>query len=70
LRSRGDRRQYFRARAVARDGAIVVTPMAGQGSGQATGMIGANAFAVVEAGTKEIAAGDAVDIVLFGPIDA
>lgn len=69
LRSRGDRRQYFRARAAAREGAIVVTPMAGQGSGQSTGMIGANAFAVVEAGTKEIAAGEAVEIVLFGPIE-
>jgi molybdopterin molybdotransferase len=70
LRSRGDRRQYFRARAVARDGAIVAVPMSGQGSGQSTGMVGANAFAVVEAGTKEIAAGDPVDVVLFGPIEA
>ncbi len=70
LRSRGDRRQYFRARAAARDGRIVVTPMTGQGSGQSTGMIGANAFAVVDAGTHELAAGDEVEIVLFGPIEA
>lgn len=70
LRSRGDRRQYFRARAAAREGALLVTPMTGQGSGQSTGMIGANAFAVVEAGTREIAAGEPIDIVLFGPIEA
>jgi molybdopterin molybdotransferase len=70
LRSRGDRRQYFRARATARDGRIVVTPMTGQGSGQSTGMIGANAFAVVDAGTRELAAGDEVEIVLFGPLEA
>ena len=70
LRSRGDRRQYFRARAVAREGAIVAIPTTGQGSGQSTGMVGANAFAVVEAGTKEVAAGEAVDIVLFGTLEA
>lgn len=70
LRSRGDRRQYFRARALARDGRIVVTPMSGQGSGQSTGMIGANAFAVVDPGQRELAAGDEVEIVVFGALDA
>ncbi|HEY0592293.1 MAG TPA: gephyrin-like molybdotransferase Glp [Thermoanaerobaculia bacterium] len=70
LRSRGDRRQYFRARAAAKEGRLVVTPMTGQGSGQSTGMIGANAFAVVDPGTHELAAGDEVEIVLFGQLEA
>ena len=70
LRSRGDRRQYFRVRAVARDGALTAIPMAAQGSGVSTSMVAANGLAIVEAGVKEIAAGSEVDVVMIGPVSA
>ncbi|MGH9458641.1 MAG: molybdopterin molybdotransferase MoeA [Thermoanaerobaculia bacterium] len=66
LRSRGDRRQYVRVRVIARGGELVAEPVAAQGSGQTTSMVGVNGFAIVETGTKLIEAGAMVDVVLFG----
>jgi molybdopterin molybdotransferase len=68
LRSRGDRRQYFRVRVVAREGALTATPMAAQGSGVSTSMVDANGLAIVEAGLKGIAAGSEVEVVMIGPV--
>lgn len=68
IRSRGDRRQYIRARVVARDGALLAQPMPAQGSGVSTSMIGANGFAILETGVTQAAAGDVVDVVVFGRI--
>lgn len=70
LRSRGDRRQYFRARVVARDGALTAIPMSAQGSGVSTSMVAANGLAIVETGTKEVASGSEVDVVMIGPVAA
>ncbi|MFN2238754.1 MAG: gephyrin-like molybdotransferase Glp [Thermoanaerobaculia bacterium] len=70
LRSRGDRRQYFRVRALARDGTLTAIPMTAQGSGVSTSMVAANGLAIVEAGVKEIAAGSEVDVVMIGPVSA
>lgn len=50
LRGVADRRVYFRANAVWRDGELVATPLAVQGSGSLTSMVGANALVIVEAG--------------------
>ncbi|HVR44050.1 MAG TPA: gephyrin-like molybdotransferase Glp [Thermoanaerobaculia bacterium] len=69
LRSRGDRRQYLRARVVARDGEMVAIPMRVQGSGVSTSMVGANGFCVLDAGVTEIAPGEMVDVVIFGGIE-
>lgn len=68
IRSRGDRRQYVRARVVARDGALLAHPMTAQGSGVSTSMIGANGFAILETGVTGAAAGEMVDVVLFAKV--
>jgi molybdopterin molybdotransferase len=70
LRSRGDRRQYFRVRVLAREGALTAVPMTAQGSGVSTSMVAANGLAMVEAGVKEVAAGSLVDVVMIGPVAA
>lgn len=68
LRSKGDRRQYLRVRVVARDGELVALPMASQGSGVSTSMVGANGFAVLESGVTEAAEGERVPVVMFGAV--
>ena len=68
LKSRGDRRAYQRVRVVTRGGELIAMPMAAQGSGVSTSMVGANAFAVVEAGITSVASGAPVPLVLFGPV--
>ena len=68
LKSRGDRRNYMRVRVVARNGELVALPMASQGSGVSTSMVGANGFAVVEQGVTKIDAGEVVPCVLFGRV--
>lgn len=55
LRGAADRRVYFRAQAAWRDGELTATPLAAQGSGSLTSMIGANALVIVEAGAEAAA---------------
>ncbi len=69
LKSRGDRRTYQRVRVVARDGELLALPMRAQGSGVSTSMVGANAFAVLEAGVTRAEAGNIVPAVLFGAVE-
>lgn len=68
LKSRGDRRNYMRARVVARDGELVSQPMASQGSGVSTSMVQANGLVIVESGITAIEAGSMVQTVLVGPV--
>lgn len=60
-----ERRTYVRVRVVARDGELVAEAMRAQGSGVTTSMVGANGFAVVEAGVSEVAAGASVPVLLL-----
>ena len=68
LKSRGDRRAYQRVKVVSRDGALVALPMRAQGSGVSTSMVGANGFAVMDAGVTFAEAGSMIPAVLFGPV--
>jgi molybdopterin molybdotransferase len=68
LTTRGERRQFLRARVRFVEGRLVATPMARQGSGVLTSMLGANALLVVDAGVHQLDAGaDAVALVI-GPL--
>jgi molybdopterin biosynthesis enzyme len=60
-----ERRTYVRVRVVARDGELVAEAMRAQGSGVTTSMVGANGFAVVEAGVSDVAAGASVPVLLL-----
>jgi molybdopterin molybdotransferase len=66
LRSKGDRRAYLRVRVSVADGELVAQPMAAQGSGVSTSMVGANGFAIVDEGVTRIEAGAIVKTVLPG----
>ncbi len=66
LKSAGDRRVYFRVRLVSRDGELLASPMATQGSGALTSMAGANGLAIVEQGVTRAEAGALVPAVLLG----
>jgi molybdopterin molybdotransferase len=66
LQSAGDRRVYFRVRVVSRDGGLLASPMATQGSGALTSMAGANGLAIVEQGVTRAEAGALVPTVLLG----
>jgi molybdopterin molybdotransferase len=68
LKSRGDRRNYMRARVVARDGELVSQPMVSQGSGVSTSMVQANGLVIVESGITAVEAGSMVQTVLVGPV--
>jgi molybdopterin molybdotransferase len=70
LRSAGDRRAYFRVRLTPRDGELFAEPLASQGSGSLTSMIGANGLAILEEGVREMEAGAAVNVVVVGAITA
>jgi len=65
VKSRGDRRNYLRARVLARDGSLFVEPMHSQGSGVSTSMVQANGFVVMESGVTSAAAGELVPVVSF-----
>jgi molybdopterin molybdotransferase len=67
LQSAGDRRVYVRVRIVAEDGELQAHPMATQGSGALTSMVGANGLAIVEQGTRHVEAGELVSTVLITP---
>ena len=66
LKSAGDRRVYSRVRIVSREGELLATPMATQGSGALTSMAGANGLAIVEQGVMRAETGEFVSTVLLG----
>ena len=68
LSTRGERRQFLRARVRLVDGRLVATPMARQGSGVLTSMLGANALLVVDAGVHQFDAGADASALLIGPL--
>jgi len=70
LRSKGDRRAYLRVRVVARDGALLAKPMRAQGSHVSTSMLGANGFAILEAGTTGVSENEFVPVLLLSPPSA
>jgi molybdopterin biosynthesis enzyme len=65
LKSIGDRRVYFRVRVSSRDGELHAKPLASQGSGSLTSMIGANGLAVVESGVTFVDAGAMLPVLLI-----
>ncbi len=65
VKSRGDRRNYLRARVLARDGSLIVEPMHSQGSGVSTSMVQANGLVLIESGVTFAAAGEIVPVVTF-----
>ncbi|HEX2833603.1 MAG TPA: gephyrin-like molybdotransferase Glp [Thermoanaerobaculia bacterium] len=68
LKSPGDRRVYFRVRLASADGMLEARPLASQGSGSLTSMLGANGLAVVSAGTKLVEEGETVPVVWIGAL--
>ena len=68
LATRGERRQYLRARVRLVDGRLVATPMPRQGSGVLSSMLGANALLVVDAGAHQFDAGAEAVALLIGPL--
>jgi molybdopterin molybdotransferase len=68
LRRAQDRRVYYRVRVAAAEGELQAWPLATQGSGSLTSMLGANGLAVVEPGGGAVASGDRVDALLLGPV--
>jgi molybdopterin molybdotransferase len=65
LRSIGDRRVYFRVSVTACDGELHAKPLASQGSGSLTSMIGANGLAIVEPGVTFVDAGARLPVLLL-----
>ncbi|HYH10497.1 MAG TPA: gephyrin-like molybdotransferase Glp [Thermoanaerobaculia bacterium] len=65
LKSAGERRVYFR---VAVNGALEASPLASQGSGSLTSMLGANGLAIVPEGITRVEAGSPVDVLLLGAL--
>jgi molybdopterin molybdotransferase len=68
LKGAADRRVYVRVHVVAQDGELHAHPLASQGSGSLTSMIGANGLAVVESGTLRVEAGSVVPVLLIGAL--
>lgn len=68
LRSAGDRRTYVRVHVSAVDGELRARPLASQGSGSLTSMVGANGLAILEAGVHGAAEGTDVPVLLVGSI--
>lgn len=64
LKPAGDRRVYVRVHVEADGGELVARPLASQGSGSLTSMLGANGLAVVEAGVTRIEEGERVPVLL------
>jgi molybdopterin molybdotransferase len=65
LKSAGERRVYFR---VAVNAAMEATPLASQGSGSLTSMLGANGLAIVPEGMTRVEAGSPIDVLLIGAL--
>jgi molybdopterin molybdotransferase len=65
LKGATDRRVYVRVHVASRDGELVAHPLASQGSGSLTSMIGANGLAMVESGTLTIPPGTIAPVLLI-----
>ncbi|MDB4971048.1 MAG: molybdenum cofactor biosynthesis protein MoaA [Myxococcales bacterium] len=68
LTVRGERRQFLRARVRFADGRLVAAPMARQGSGVLSSMLGANGLIVVDAGMHSFDAGAEASVLIIGPL--
>ena len=68
LRSAADRRVYYRVRVESYGRELAARPLATQGSGSLTSMLGANGLAIVEQGVPELEAGAPVDCLLIGSL--
>jgi molybdopterin molybdotransferase len=68
LRRAQDRRVYYRVRVEAADGELQAWPLATQGSGSLTSMLGANGLAVVEPGDGAVESGERAEALLLGPV--
>jgi molybdopterin molybdotransferase len=68
LRSAGDRRLYARVNVSVREGALLATPLASQGSGSLTSMVDANGLAIVGEGVTRVDAGTELPVLLIGRI--
>jgi molybdopterin molybdotransferase len=68
LRSAGDRRTYVRVQVTAEGGELVARPLASQGSGSLTSMLGANGLAILEAGVRGADEGTRVRVLLVDAI--
>jgi molybdopterin molybdotransferase len=65
FRSAGDRRVYFRVRVAAENGELVAHPLATQGSGSLSSMVGANGLAIVEEGVTFVESGSEVPVMML-----
>ena len=65
LRSSPGKRSFLRVHLEVRDGAYVVTPVSGAGSHLLAGMARANALAVVPEDVEQVAAGEAVTVMML-----
>lgn len=68
LKAPGDRRTYVRVELTARDGELHARPLATQGSGSLTSMIGANGLAIVEEGVTRVEEGAIVSVLVIGAL--
>jgi molybdopterin molybdotransferase len=68
LSVKSERRNFLRARLRFADGRLVATPMARQGSGVLSSMLGANGLIVLPAGTHALPAGSDVETLVIGPL--
>jgi molybdopterin molybdotransferase len=59
------RREFVRANTVWEADGFVATPTGDQGSGMLSSMLGANSYVVVDESTKDVAAGQVVNIILL-----
>jgi molybdopterin molybdotransferase len=65
LKSAGDRRVYVRVHVQPQNGELTAQPLAAQGSGSLTSMLGANGLALVEHGVTNVPAGARVPVLLL-----
>lgn len=68
LKAPGDRRTYVRVELTARDGELHARPLATQGSGSLTSMIGANGLAIVDEGVTRVEEGAIVSVLVIGAL--
>jgi molybdopterin molybdotransferase len=68
LSVRGERRSFLRARLRFSDGNLHATPMARQGSGVLTSMLGANGMIELPAGAHRLDPGATVTALIIGPL--
>jgi molybdopterin molybdotransferase len=67
IKAGGDRRHYLRARVTFQNGDFIACPMAAQGSGMQSSMVGANGLVIVETGITSVPKDSMVDVLLMRP---